>query len=161
MLRRVGINPLDSQEAKPYRNDPEVTAMTSLVAAYHANDIHSFEQLLRQHRAAIMEDPFIREHIEELLRNVRTQVLCRLIQPYTRIRIPFISAQLNIDQAEVEALIVSCILDNLIVGKIDQQAQVLVIERTAVQQQYQTMDKLAGHLSSLHKAVVARLPLRH
>ncbi|PAA59804.1 hypothetical protein BOX15_Mlig020563g4, partial [Macrostomum lignano] len=161
MLRQVGINPLDSQEAKPYRNDPEVTAMTSLVAAYHANDIHSFEQLLRQHRAAIMEDPFIREHIEELLRNVRTQVLCRLIQPYTRIRIPFISAQLNIDQAEVEALIVSCILDNLIVGKIDQQAQVLVIERAAVQQQYQTMDKLANQVTGLHKAVIARLPLKH
>jgi len=38
-----------------------------------------------------MQDPFIREHIEDLLRNVRTQVLCKLIKPYSRIRIPFIS----------------------------------------------------------------------
>ena len=43
------------------------------------------------HRQTIMEDPFIREHIEDLLRNIRTQVLVKLIRPYTRVRIIFIS----------------------------------------------------------------------
>ena len=38
-----------------------------------------------------MEDPFIREHIEDLLRNIRTQVLVKLIRPYTRVRIAFIA----------------------------------------------------------------------
>ena len=38
-----------------------------------------------------MEDPFIREHIEELLHNIRTQVLIKLIRPYTRVRIIFIA----------------------------------------------------------------------
>lgn len=38
-----------------------------------------------------MDDPFIRNYIEDLLKNVRTQVLLKLIKPYTRIRIPFIS----------------------------------------------------------------------
>jgi PCI domain len=38
-----------------------------------------------------MDDPFIRNYIEDLLRNIRTQVLLKLIKPYTRIRIPFIS----------------------------------------------------------------------
>ena len=47
----------------------------------------------------------------DLLRNVRTQVLIKLIKPYTRIHIPFISKQLNIDCSEVEALLVQCILD--------------------------------------------------
>ena len=42
-------------------------------------------------RRTIMEDPFIREHIEELLRNIRTQVLIKLIRPYTRVRILFIA----------------------------------------------------------------------
>ena len=43
-----------------------------------------------------MEDHFIREHIEDLLRNIRTQVLVRLIRPYTRVRITFI-AQVSFD----------------------------------------------------------------
>lgn len=44
-----------------------------------------------------MDDPFIRNYIEDLLKNIRTQVLLKLIKPYTRIRIPFIS-QVNILQ---------------------------------------------------------------
>ena len=38
-----------------------------------------------------MDDPFIRNYIEDLLRNIRTQVLIKLIKPYTTIRIPFVS----------------------------------------------------------------------
>lgn len=122
------INPFDSQEAKPYKNDPEILAMTNLVNAYQTNDINEFESILKQNRKNIMGDPFIKEHIEgkqfityttgvlkkcisDLLRNIRTQVLIKLIKPYTRIQIPFISQELNIDVLEVESLLVSCILD--------------------------------------------------
>lgn len=48
------------------------------------------------------------------------QVLIKLIKPYTRIHIPFISKELNIDASEVESLLVSCILDSTIRGRIDQ-----------------------------------------
>lgn len=61
---KSGINPFDSQEAKPYKNDPEILAMTNLVAAYQNDDINEFETILKQNRTNIMDDPFIREHIE-------------------------------------------------------------------------------------------------
>ena len=67
-----------------------------------------------------MDDPFIREHIEDLLRNIRTQVLIKLIKPYTRIKISFISGELNIEPSDVESLLVSCILESTIYGRIDQ-----------------------------------------
>lgn len=63
-LMKSGINPFDSQEAKPYKNDPEILAMTNLVMAYQNNDINEFENILKQNRKNIMDDPFIREHIE-------------------------------------------------------------------------------------------------
>ena len=75
MLMKSGINPFDSQEAKPYKNDVEILAMTNLVTAYQNNDINEFEKILKQNRQTIMEDTFIREHIEDLLRNIRTQVI--------------------------------------------------------------------------------------
>lgn len=108
---KSGINPFDSQEAKPYKNDPEILAMTNLVMAYQNNDINEFESILRQNRSNIMADPFIREHIEDLLRNIRTQVLIELIRPYKNIAISFIADVLNIETHEVESLLVSCILD--------------------------------------------------
>jgi COP9 signalosome complex subunit 2 len=61
---KSGINPFDSQEAKPYKNDPEILAMTNLVSAYQNNDINEFEKILKENRKNIMYDPFIREHIE-------------------------------------------------------------------------------------------------
>lgn len=48
--------------------------MTNLVSAYQNNDINEFELILKHNRQTIMEDLFIREHIEDLLRNIRTQV---------------------------------------------------------------------------------------
>ena len=48
------------------------------------------------------------------------QVLIKLIKPYTRIKISFISGELNIDPSDVESLLVSCILDSTIYGRIDQ-----------------------------------------
>lgn len=64
MLMKSGINPFDSQEAKPYKNDPEILAMTNLVVSYQNNDINEFESILRNNRQNIMADPFIKEHIE-------------------------------------------------------------------------------------------------
>ena len=158
MLMKSGINPFDSQEAKPYKNDPEILAMTNLVSAYQNDDINEFEKILKTNRKNIMDDPFIREHIEDLLRNIRTQVLIKLIKPYTRIHIPFISKELNIDTEEVESLLVSCILDNTIHGHIDQVNQLLELTRTS-----QSFDRFAGldrwttQVNSLHTAVVNKI----
>ena len=158
MLMKSGINPFDSQEAKPYKNDPEILAMTNLVSAYQNDDINEFEKILKTNRKNIMDDPFIREHIEDLLRNIRTQVLIKLIKPYTRIHIPFISKELNIDTEEVESLLVSCILDNTIHGRIDQVNQLLELNRTSQSvDRFSGLDRWTTQLNSLHTAVVNKI----
>ncbi|KAH7962665.1 hypothetical protein HPB52_017378 [Rhipicephalus sanguineus] len=158
MLMKSGINPFDSQEAKPYKNDPEILAMTNLVSAYQNNDISEFELILKTNRRNIMDDPFIREHIEDLLRNIRTQVLIKLITPYTRIHIPFISKELNIDSSEVENLLVSCILDSMIQGRIDQVNQVLELDSKGQgAARYNALDKWTAQLGTLHQTIVNKI----
>lgn len=158
MLMKSDINPFDSQEAKPYKNDNEILAMTNLVSAYQNNDIAEFEQILKTNRKNIMDDPFIREHIEDLLRNIRTQVLIKLIKPYTRIHIPFISKELNVDSEEVELLLVQCILDNSIQGRIDQVNQLLELDKAAVgTARFTALDKWTNQLDSLHTAICNRI----
>uniref|UniRef100_A0A8D2DG06 COP9 signalosome complex subunit 2 n=1 Tax=Sciurus vulgaris TaxID=55149 RepID=A0A8D2DG06_SCIVU len=145
MLMKSSINPFDSQEAKPYKNDPEILAMTNLVSAYQNNDITEFEKILKTNHSNIMDDPFIREHIEELLRNIRTQVLIKLIKPYTRIHIPFISKEVNIDVADVESLLVQ--FNQLL--ELDHQ------KRGGAR--YTALDKWTNQLNSLNQAVVSKL----
>lgn len=72
---KSGINPFDSQEAKPYKNDPEILAMTNLVSAYQNNDINEFEKILKENRKNIMYDPFIREHIEGISSDAALEML--------------------------------------------------------------------------------------
>lgn len=166
MLMKSGINPFDSQEAKPYKNDPEILAMTNLVAAYQNDDISQFEAILRANRENIMQDAFIREHIEDLLRNIRTQVLIKLIKPYTRIHIPFISQELNIDTSDVEALLVQCILDNTIEGRIDEVSQVLEVRSGEGSQvpksagggtRYAALDRWTHQIYHLHRNLAAKI----
>lgn len=42
-------------------------------------------------RTTIMDDPFIRSYIGELLRSLRTQYLIDLIKPYTRLELSFLA----------------------------------------------------------------------
>jgi hypothetical protein len=82
---------------------------------------------LKKNRSRIMEDEFIREYVEDLLRTIRTQVLRRVIRPYTRISLQAISRELNnISIAEVENLLVGLILDGTLDGRIDQVSGVLL-----------------------------------
>jgi len=158
MLMKSGINPFDSQEAKPYKNDPEILAMTNLVNAYQNNDINEFEKILKVNRQTIMEDTFIREHIEDLLKNIRTQVLIKLIRPYTRIKIGFISGELNIEPSDVENLLVSCILDSTISGRIDQVGGVLELDKTPEgTARYAALDKWTLQLNNLQKLVLNKM----
>lgn len=47
-------------------------------------------------------------------------MVLRVIRPYTRVRIPFIAAQLNIPAPDVERLLVNLILDKRMDARIDQ-----------------------------------------
>ncbi|KAL9277430.1 hypothetical protein ACSQ67_025025 [Phaseolus vulgaris] len=158
MLMESEVNPFDGQEAKPYKNDPEILAMTNLIAAYQRNEILEFEKILKSNRRTIMDDPFIRNYIEDLLKNIRTQVLLKLIKPYTRIRIPFISKELNVPENDVEQLLVSLILDNRIQGHIDQVNRLLErSDRSKGMKKYTAIDKWNTQLKSLYQTISNRV----
>ena len=95
MLHASSINPFDSHEARAHRDDPEIVAMTNLVQAFHNDDIRQFEKILKKNEGHIMDDEFVREHVADLLRTIRTQVIMRNVGCYTRIRLATIARDLN------------------------------------------------------------------
>uniref|UniRef100_A0A914CW47 COP9 signalosome complex subunit 2 n=1 Tax=Acrobeloides nanus TaxID=290746 RepID=A0A914CW47_9BILA len=156
MLMKSDINPFDSQETKPFKNDPEIVTMTQLVSAYQNNDIGEFEKILERHRESVMSDPFIREHIEELLSNIRTQVLLRIIRPYTRIKLDYLAQELKIPKDEVVRLLVEIILNESVALKIDQMNETLVrVDAKGAgscgldAQRFKAMDKVIQELEKL------------
>ena len=50
----------------------------------------------------------------------RRQVLIKLVSPYKRVTLDFISKEINVSVEEVEAILTELILDRRVSGKIDQ-----------------------------------------
>ncbi|KAF8308424.1 PCI-domain-containing protein [Clavulina sp. PMI_390] len=159
MLMASDINPFDSQETKPYKNDPEILAMTNLVSAYQRRDVNEAEKILRDNKATIMDDPFIRFYIGDLLRSLRTQYLIDLIKPYTRLELTFLAQQLNVEKDEVEELLMGLILEGKVKGKIDQVASRLELEssRTLEKRRYNALEKWTESLESMQVQILGRL----
>ncbi|KFM23413.1 COP9 signalosome complex subunit 2 [Auxenochlorella protothecoides] len=154
MLMQSGVDPFDSQEARPYKNEPEVAAMTALVDAYQSSAIPEFERILRTHRAAIMADPFIAQYVEDLLRNA----VSRLVQSYSRIRLSAIGEELNIPPPEVESLLVSMLLDGKFAGAIDQVQGVLTLDRADPNDaRHAALERWGCQLAALQGTLAARL----
>ncbi|XP_044757314.1 COP9 signalosome complex subunit 2-like [Coccinella septempunctata] len=149
MLMKSTINPFDSQEAKPYKNDPDLKTMLDLISAFQNHDMKKFERIFQDNKESLMADHFILEHIEELLKHVRITVLLKLFKPYRRLKLSSIATDLGISYEETENLLVSCILDQFIFARIDQIEGVLIETRNEGVERYMAMERICDSLDNI------------
>lgn len=152
MLMKSDINPFDSQETKPYKSDPRISAMTELVDAYQRDDVHAYEKVLQTHQD-ILDDPFIAENIDEVTRNMRTKGVLKLIAPYTRMNLSWIAKQLKVSVLEVQDILGFLIVDGKLNGTIDEQKQMLEITSDADAERTQAMASLSSSIQELFAAI--------
>jgi len=153
MLMGSDINPFDSQETKPYKDDPRISAMTGLVDAYQRDDIHGYEKIL-QNNKDLLADPFIAEKIDEVTRNMRTKAILKLVAPYTRFTLAFISRQLKISLPEVQDIVGFLILDKRLRAKINQQDGTVEVESSTDQERIQAMHDWSAAIEALAASVL-------
>lgn len=153
MLSGSDINPFDSQETKPYQNDPRISTMTDLVNAYQLEDIHGYEKILQNNRD-LLQDPFIAENIDEVTRNVRTKAIVKLVAPYTRFTLAFISKQLKISLSEVQEIVGFLIVDKRLRGKINQQNGTVEIESSTDMDRVQAIKEWSNAIGVLWQTVL-------
>lgn len=159
MLSGSDINPFHEQRAKSYQSNKEIEAMINLVDAYQRHDLKKFERELKQSKEAIMDDEFIADYIQDLMKKIRSEVLQDRIKPYTNITIGFIARELNIKSEEVIDLLVELILDGHVNGRIDQIQQILRLSgnKSSNDLKYKALSKWATQISSLEKSIFGRL----
>ena len=148
------INPFESQEVKPYRNDPRISAMTDLVEAYQRDDIERYESIL-QNNKDLLADPFISENIDEVTRNVRTKSILKLVAPYTRFTMSFIARRLKISEVEVEDIISFLIVDGKLKGRVDQSQGTVEIERKPDGTRMHALQEWTSAIQSLWTTVLS------
>ena len=153
MLMKSDINPFESQETKPYKNDSRISVMTDLVEAYQQNDIHRYESILQKNKD-VLEDPFIAENIDEVTRSLRTSGVLKLIAPYTRFNLEFVAKRLKISVAEVQDIIGFLILDKKLDGKINQEKGIVEINNQADADRTQAMQNWTSAVDGLWKTIL-------
>lgn len=153
MLMKSDINPFDSQETKPYRNDPRISAMTDLVDAFQKDDIHSYEAILSKNQD-VLADPFIAENIDEVSRNMRTKAVLKLIAPYTRFNLSFISKQIKISVPEVQDILSFLIMDKKLNAKIDQESGTVVVESASDSERLRSLQEWSSSLKTLWRTIL-------
>jgi COP9 signalosome complex subunit 2 len=141
MLMGSDINPFDSQETKPYKNDPRIAAMTELVDAYQNDHMHQYEAVLTK-------------NIDEVTRNMRTKAVVKLVAPYTRFKLEFIARRLNISTPEVQDIVGFLIMDGQLRGKINQDAGTVEIESRADTDRMRAVGEWTSAIQSLASVVL-------
>jgi COP9 signalosome complex subunit 2 len=152
MLMKSNINPFDSQETKPYKSDPRISAMTDLVDAYQRDDVHEYEKTLRNNQD-ILSDPFIAENIDEVTRNMRLKGIIKITAPYSRMRLSAIARELNIPQNEVMDILGFLIVDGKINGRVNEQEGILEITNDADKERFDALHELANGLSTFYEVL--------
>lgn len=153
MLMGSDINPFDSQETKPYKNDPRISAMTELVQAYQTDQINQYEAILHTN-TDLLADPFIAENIDEVTRNMRTKAVVKLVASYTSFHLDFIAKRLKISIPEVQDIVGFLIMDGRLRGKIDQVAGTVEIESRANTERMHAVADWSAAIKSLASFVL-------
>ena len=153
MLMKSDINPFESQETKPYKNDPRISAMTDLVDAYQQNDIQRYESIL-QNNNDVLADPFIAENIDEVTRSLRTTGVLKLIAPYTRFTLAFIAKRLKISVTEVQDIVGFLILDKKLEGKINQEQGTVERDNRSDMTRTQALREWTSAIGALSRTVL-------
>merc|ERR1712066_896799 len=83
------------------------------------NDVQTIDKLLTNPSYRILSDAFIRSYLQDLLRNIRLQVLQNMIKPYRCISLDFLAKEINVPNEDVVSLLVQLILDEKISARID------------------------------------------
>lgn len=140
MLASSDINPFDSREAKVYQDVEEIGAMLLLRGAYESNDIVQFEKTLKNPKYKLLSDPIMNKYLNPLLRNIRCQVMKKIVRPYQIIQITSLAKAMNISNREVEDIAVGLIQNEELDAKIDQTNGLLAL---------QTKQKCVSHPASV------------
>jgi len=118
MLAKGELNPFAAREAKVYQNDPEITPIILLRAAYDKRDVEAFGKCLEAfYRTA---DDYIQSHMNSTVDEFQRLTALKILKSYQRIKLTELASKLQITVDKTEEVLMQLILDGKLNAKIDQ-----------------------------------------
>ena len=107
-----------------------------------------------------MDDPFITQYLDDLLRGIRLNVLIARVKPYKSVGLDYLAEQLNVSKEDIRSLLAELILEEKIKGEIDQLNGYLELSshESRGSQKHHAMTQWAKSLANLHSQLLKKLP---
>jgi len=94
---------------------------------------------VKNYKVELEDDVIVRAHLGTLYDTMLEQNLCRIIEPYSRVQVDYISQSIKLPTQQVEKKLSQMILDKKFHGILDQGEGVLIVfEETPVDKTYET-----------------------
>lgn len=129
ILSKHEINPFDGQDARRFREHPDVYPVAEVIEATATHDMRRFEAALSapSSRAAIYGDKFLLQFIEPLINRFRDAALLQLCLPYTSLRLSFIAKKLQVSESEAERMCSVALMEGRLQGLLDDTRRILLL----------------------------------
>merc|ERR1712061_629636 len=100
-----------------------------------------------------------RTYLQDLLRNIRLQVLQNIIKPYRCVSLQFLAREINVPSEEVVSLLVQLILDEKIAARIDGIERFLHVNAGATDdaKKFTNIQKWVDSFERIHHGLLSKL----
>merc|ERR1712223_1151829 len=105
----------------------EIEAMKEVAQASKNRSLAEFQNAVKKYSKELEQDRIVAKHLDTLYQTMLEQNLCRIIEPYSRVQVKYVSEKINLPEAEVEKKLSLMILDQKFQGILDQETRVLIV----------------------------------
>ena len=103
--------------------------MGQILEANKTKSLVKLEEILAAHRSEIENDKIINSQIHLLYENLLEKNILKLIKPYTKVQLSYLSLKLGVNELRIEKKISEMILDSKLKGTLDQGIGNLILFR--------------------------------
>merc|ERR1712183_872471 len=99
---------------------PDVDAMCEISLAQKNRSLHDLEEVLGKRAEVLSGDVVVTTHLKDLLESTFAENLLRLIEPFSVVEVTHVAKLINLPIKKVEAKLSQMILDEELLGILDQ-----------------------------------------
>lgn len=108
-------------------SNPQTALMRRVLDASKQKSVVELSRLFKQNEAELKADRIISSQMDLLFDQLLEQNIAKVLQPYSRIQLDYLSAKLGLEEREVEAKVSQMILDDALKATLDQEKNELIL----------------------------------
>jgi len=105
----------------------EIDAIRAIASASQKRSLADFQKNLETYKVELIDDPFVRSHLDALYDNLLEQNLSRIIEPFSKVQIDHVAHLIKLPKDTVERKLSQMILDKKLSGILDQGTGALIL----------------------------------